>query len=274
MYAGAGTPYAWTPIGSAQYIDQAKIDEFRQFYKTYYVPNNAVLAIVGDIDIAETKKLVKDYFADIPRGAAINRPDFTMSMGTAEKIAEIKEEKTPLPALLYAYRIAKKGDPDSYALDILATVLGTGNSSRLYSSMVDQKQLAVAVQAFPFTLENGGLLGLFAVAHPTVTMDQLAAEFNKEIENVRQSGISQEEFEKARNQIETQYARQFNDALDKAQALAEYETYFNDPGLINTEIDRYMAVTRADVQRVAQKYLVPANRVVLKYTTPSKGEGK
>jgi predicted Zn-dependent peptidase len=157
---------------------------------------------------------------------------------------------------------------------MLATILGTGNSSRLYSEMVDKKQMAVGVQAFPLMLEKGGILGLFAVSHPTVTMDQLAAEFKSQIEAVQKNGVTQEEFEKARNQVETQYARQFNDALDKAQALAEYETYFNDPSLINTEINRYMAVSREDIQRVAQKYLVPSNRVVLRYLTPAQGEGK
>jgi predicted Zn-dependent peptidase len=273
LYTAAGTPYAWTPIGSAQYIDQATIQEFRDFYKQYYIPNNAVLSIVGDFDVAETKKLVQDYFGTIPRGAEVERPKFTVAMGTEEKTAEIREEKTPLPALLYAWRTVPKGHADAYALQLLATILGTGNSSRLYSEMVDKKQIAVGVQAFPLDLEDAGILGLFAVSHPTVTMDQLATEFKSQIENVQQSGVTQQEFEKARNQVETQYARRFNNALDKAQALAEYETYFNDPTLINTEIDRYMAVTREDIQRVAKKYLVPSNRVVLKYLTPAQGEG-
>lgn len=270
-YTGEGTPYAWTPIGSAQYIDQATIDEFRDFYKTYYVPNNAVLAIVGDIDIERTKQLVTEYFGDIPRGKEVQRPQFSMSMGKGEKVVEVREENTPLPALLYTYRTAKRGEKDAYAIEVLATILATGNSSRLYQNMVDQKQLAVGVQAFPFDLENGGLLGLFAVSHPTVTMEQLGSEFMKEIENLQKSGVTQEEFTKALNQIETQFARRFEDALDKAQALAGYETYFDDPNLINTELERYTSLTREDIQRVAQKYLVPDNRVVLKYYPASKG---
>jgi predicted Zn-dependent peptidase len=270
-YSAEGTPYAWTPIGSAQYIDQAKLDEFREFYKTYYVPNNAVLAIVGDLDVEKTKQLVTEYFGDIPRGKDIVRPQFEMKMGTGEKVVDVREDNTPLPALLYAYRTPKRGDKDAYAIEVLATILATGNSSRLYQNMVDQKQLAVAVQAFPFDLENGGLLGLFAVAHPTVTMDQLGGEFSKEIEDVQKNGVTQEEFTKALNQTETQFARRFDDALDKAMALASYETYFNDPNLINTEIERYTSLTRDDIQRVAQKYLTPDNRVVLKYYPASRG---
>jgi len=267
----AGTPYEWSPIGEAQYIDQATIDEFRNFYKQYYVPNNAVLAIVGDIDIARTRKLVTEYFAGIPRGAEIERPKFTMPLGTAEKVVEVKEDQTPLPALIYAYRGPKQGDPDLYPMEYLTTILATGNSSRLYQDMVDKKQMAIAVQAFPADLEMGGFVGLFAVSHPTVAMDQLAGEFNRQIENVQQNGVTEEEFQKARNQLETQYARRFNDAMDKAQALATYETFFGNPGLINTEIDRYMAVTRDDIQRVAKKYLVQTNRVVLKYLPGNQG---
>lgn len=271
MHAAEGTPYAWTPIGSTQYIDQAKIEEFRDFYKTYYVPNNAVLAIVGDIDLERTKKLVTEYFGDIPRGNDIVRPNFPWPMGGGEKSVDVHEENTPLPALLYTYRTPQRGEKDAYAIEVLATILATGNSSRLYQNMIDIKQLAVGVQAFPFDLEKGGLLGLLAVAHPTVTMEQLGAEFNEEIRNVQTNGVTEEELQKALNQIETQFARRFDDALDKAQALASYETYFNDPTLINTEIDRYMGLNREDIQRVAQKYLVPENRVVLKYFPASQG---
>lgn len=270
-YAAEGTPYAWTPIGSAQYIDQAKIDEFRDFYKTYYVPNNAVLAIVGDIDIERTKKLVEEYFADIPRGAEVTRPQFSMEMGKSEKVVDVREDNTPLPALLYAYRTPKRGERDAYATEVLATILATGNSSRLYQNMIDKKQLAVGVQAFPFDLESGGLMGLFAVSHPTVTMEQLGTEFNKEIENVQKNGVTEEEFAKAMNQIETQFAGRFNRALDKAMALASYETFFKDPSVINNEFQRYTSLTRADIQRVAQKYLVADNRVILKYYPASKG---
>jgi len=270
-YTGEGTPYAWPPIGSTQYIDQAQIDEFREFYKTYYVPNNAVLAIVGDIDIERTKQLVRDYFGDIPRGREVARPQFSLPMGTAEKTVDVREDNTPLPALLYAYRTPQRGEKDAYAIEVLATILATGNSSRLYQNMIDKKQLAVGVQAIPLDLENGGLLGLFAVSHPMVTMDQLGEEFNKEIQDVQTNGVTEEELQKALNQIETQFARRFDDALDKAQALATYETFYGDPGLINTEIDRYMSLTRQDIQRVAQKYLIPTNRVVLKYYPASRG---
>jgi len=264
-YAASGTPYAWTPIGSAQYIDQAKIDEFRSFYKEFYVPNNAVLAIVGDIDIAQTKKWVEDYFTDIPRGADIQRPNFSFPKLTVEQSVDVREPHTPLPALVYAYRAPKRGEKDAYAMEMLSTIMATGNSSRLYREMVDRKRLAVAAQAFYFDQELGGLLGLFAVAHPTTTMEKLGEEFDNRVADVRDNGVTEREVQKALNQLETSYSRRFDDVLDKAQALASYETYFNNPEMINTEFENYRAVTAADIQRVAREWLVPTNRVVLKY---------
>lgn len=265
-YAGAGTPYEWTPIGSAQYIDQATIDEFRDFYKKYYVPNNAVLAIVGDIDIAETKKLVQAYFGEIPRGADIEQPDFKVSTGKAEVVKDVVEPQTPLPALVYVYRTVEQGNPDAYALEYLSTILANGNSSRLYRTMVDEKQIALQSVAFPFTLEKGGLFGMLAISRtPTSDLDGLGTEFNAIIEKVRNEGVTDREFQKARNQIETQHANSFNNVLDKAQALAQAQTFFGDPNRVNTELERYMKVTREDVQRVAKKYLTKENRIVLRY---------
>jgi predicted Zn-dependent peptidase len=270
----SGTPYEWIPIGSAQYIDKATIDEFRDFYKTYYVPNNAVLAIVGDIDIEQTKKLVMDYFGDIPRGKDIVRPQVNFGLGTQEKVVEVKEDKTPLPGLVYGYRTVGHGDPDSYALRILSRILAEGQSSRMYRDLVDENRMAVQAEAFLRELENAGWFNMLVIAHPSVTMDQIASALDREIAEVQKNGVTDREFQKARNQIKTEFAGRFNDALQKAQALGTYETFYGDPGLINTEINRFMAVTSQDVQRVAQKYLIPANRVVLKYLPPVKGASK
>lgn len=140
-YAGANTPYEWTPIGSAQYIDQATIDEFRDFYKKYYVPNNAVLAIVGDIDIAETKKLVQAYFGEIPKGADIVQPEFKLNLGKEEIVKDVVEPQTPLPALMYVYRTAEQGNPDMYALEYLSTILANGNSSACTAQWLTKSNL-------------------------------------------------------------------------------------------------------------------------------------
>ena len=269
-YAATGTPYEWTPIGSAQYIDEATIEEFRQFYKQFYVPNNAVLAIVGDIDVAETKRLVEAYFNEIPRGAEVKQPDFSFERGQGQTEHEIAEEQTPLPALIYAWRTQDQGHPDAYALQFLTTVLAQGESSRLYRTIVDEKQLALQASSFPFSLEKGGLFAMLGIGRsPAQQFDELEQEFDAIVETVKKEGITDQEFQRARNQIETRYANSFNNVLDKAQSLAQAETYYGDPGRINTEIDRLMAVTKDDVQRVAKTYLTTNNRVILKYTVPN-----
>lgn len=271
-YVGQGTPYEWTPIGSAQYIDQATIDEFRDFYKKFYVPNNAVLAIVGDIDIEQTKELVQVYFGDIPRGADIEQPDFLLKPGTKEVVKDIVEPQTPLPALIYAYRTAPQGSDDSYALDYLSTILASGNSSRLYRTLVDEKQMALQAQSFPFTLENGGLFGMLAITRePTADLGEISAELDAMIEDVKKNGVTEREFQKARNQIETRYAGSMNSVLSKAQALAQAATFFDDPNMVNEELNKYMAVSIDDIRRVAKKYLTPENRVTLKYLVKQEG---
>ncbi len=269
-----GTPYEWLPIGSAQYIDQAKIEEFRDFYKTFYIPNNAVLVVVGDIDIAQTKKMISDYFAEIPRGKEIVRPNFSIPLGNAEQVYDVNEEKTPLPGLVYGYRTVGRGNPDAYALNLLSGILAVGNSSRMHRRLVDEKRIALETVAFLREQEMAGLFNMIAIGNPAASMDQLGAAMDAEIADIQQNGVSDREFQKALNQFKTQYAARFGDVLEKAQNLGIYEAIEGDPNLINTEIDHYMKLTPADLQRVARKYLVPSNRVVLKYNMPGKGGGE
>ncbi len=272
-YAAEGTPYEWTPIGEAQYIDQASIDEFRDFYRQYYVPNNAVLSIVGDIDIEETRKIVEEYFGDIPRGKEIERPDFSLPIGTREIVQEVEEPQTPLPGLVWVYRTPERSHPDAYALEYLATILARGESSRLHSTMVDQQQVALQATSFSQTLEMGGIFGMLAIGRGgNDAFDVLQKSMEEIVADVRTEGITELEFQKARNQIETSLANRFNNVLDKAMALAMAMTFENDPNLVNEELDRYMAVTAEDVLRVANTYLVPENRVVIQYVVPEPAE--
>ncbi len=266
-----GTPYEWLPIGSAQFIDQATLEEFRDFYKTYYIPNNAVLSVVGDIDIAETRTLVTEYFSGIPRGREIVRPNFSIPLGTAEQVYTINEEKTPLPGRIYGYRTVGRGHPDAYALSLLSQILAAGNSSRMRRSLVDDKRIALETVAFASEQEKAGFFKMIVIGNPTATMQQLGAAMDAEILRIQQEGVTAREFQKALNQFRTAYASRFNDVLGKAQSLATYAAIYGDPNLINSEIERTMRLKPEDLQRVARHYLVPANRVVLNYTVGGEG---
>jgi zinc protease len=263
------TPYAWTPIGSAQYIDKATIDEFRQFYKTYYLPNNATLSIAGDIDIAKTKKLVEGYFGGIPRGADIPRPKIDWKLELKGETKDVLKENTPLPATMHAWRAPAETDPDAYPLEMLGSILSKGRSSRLYRRLVDQDQIAVAVEAFAFLQENAGLMGVFANGQRGVPLEKLDAAISDEIKNVREKGVTPEEFEKARNQQESEFATAFGSMNSRAKNLARYHVFFGDAGLINTELERYMKVKREDLQRVANEYFKDDRTQILRYPVPA-----
>jgi zinc protease len=264
-----GTSYAWTPIGSAQYIDQATIEEFRDFYKTYYLPNNATLSIAGDIDVEKTKELVEAYFGPIPKGLEIQRPKINWSFKSTAEKKDVEKENTPLPASLHAWRAPKETDPDAYPLDLLGSILSKGRSSRLYRRLVDQEQVAVNVDAFAFLQEQAGLVGVFATGQRGVELDKLDAIIKDEIKNVRDKGVTEEEFQKARNQQEAEFATSFGSMHARAKNLARYRVFFGDAHLINTELDRYLKVKRADLQRVAKEYLRDDRTQVLRYPVPT-----
>jgi zinc protease len=264
----AGTNYEWVPIGSTQYIDQAKIEEFRDFYKTYYVPNNATLALAGDFDLEEAKKLIAEYFGPIPRGKVPPRPALEIKPQTEPSKVVVNKGNTPLPASLHAWRAPKETDPDSYAVDMMADILASGKSSRLYRRLVDKEQAAVQAQAFPFLLEEGGMVGVFAVGNRGVSLDQLDTLMDEEVARLVRDGVTDDELQKARNAKETQLAGSYGSMASRARGLARYHVFYGDSNLVNTEINNYLKVTKDDVQRVAKKYLTPGGRNVLHYPVP------
>jgi len=258
-------PYNWMPIGSVQYIDQATLGEFIEFHDTYYVPQNAVLVIAGDIDQAKTKALVEKYFSGIPSGKReIKRPS-VVEPPLAGEVRDTIFDQIQLPAVIQGYRMPAQGTDDFYALDMLTTLLSSGESSRMNKSIVDQQQKGMVVMAFPFPLEDPGLFLVFGICNMGVDAKTLEDAMNAEVIKVQQEGLSEQEFQKLRNIVESNFVLQ-NSSLDRiADNLGNYKTFYNDAHLINTEIDRYMKVSREDIVRVANKYLVPSNRVVLYY---------
>lgn len=258
-------PYRWTPIGSAQYIDRAAVDEFRTFYKTFYVPNNACLVLAGDIDIEKTKTLVAKYYGEIPRGnGEIYRPKEVEPPQTTE-VRDTVYDNIQLPAVFMAYHMPAQGTKDSYALDMLTTLLSGGESSRLTKRLVDKDKLALQVASFPFSLEDPGLFLMLAISNVGKTPREVENVIQEEIERVKKEQMSESEFTKIRNQRESGFIQKNSTVQGKAMQLANYHLFFGDANLINKEIDRYMQVTREDVQRVARQYLANSNRTVLYY---------
>lgn len=258
-------PYKWTPGGSPEYINKAALQEFIDFYKTFYVPDNATLSIAGDINPAEAKALIEKYFGSIPKGKnAIPRPTVVEPVKTAE-VRDTVLDNIQLPAVIMAYHTPAQGTPEYYSVNMLATLLSQGNSSRMQKSIVDKQQKALYAGAFPVPSEDPGLALIFGITNMGVSPTDLENAMNAEFEKTKTELISEEEFQKLRNQVENDFVSGNSKMAGIAENLANYHVYFKDANLINTEIDRYMKVTREDIQKAAQKYLTKENRVVLYY---------
>ncbi len=256
-------PYQWDVLGREDHIRNAEDHKFHEFHKRFYVPQNVVLTIAGDIDTEKAKKLVNKYFADIPAGTEeIYRPPASEPVRKHE-VRDTVFDNVQLPLVLQAYHIPEIGGEDYYAVDMLASLLSRGQSSRLHRSLVDEQQIAMAVQAMPLALEHPGLAIIFALPNLGTGPDVLEKAINEELEKARNELISEFEMEKLRNQMENNFVNSNTTIASRANNLATYHLLLGDANRINTEIDNYMKVTREDILRAANQYFREDNRVVL-----------
>jgi len=258
-------PYQWTPIGSMEHLNAATEQDYKDFYNDFYTPNNAVLSIAGDIDIAETRKLVDKYFSTIPiKTEDIYRPSIIEAeLGSAS--IDTVYDNIQLPAVITTYRIPALGTKEFYAVNMLNTLLSGGASSRLNKALVDEQQLALFSGGFPFELEDPGVAITFGIANMGVDVNDLQTGIDAEIQKARTELISEKEFQKLRNQVESSFITGNARIAGIAESLANYYMYYGETELINTELDRYLAVTREDIRAAAEKYYHPDSRVILHY---------
>lgn len=262
-------PYKSDVLGKEEHIRNASDQDFIDFHNKYYVPNNAVLTVVGDFKIDEAKKLIHDYFNDIPKGSPVIQP----AMNEPAKMAEVRDttyDNIQLPAVIMAYHAPQMNSVDFYAVSMLNQLLSKGNSSRLYSTIVDDKQLALQLSSFPLPLEHPGLSVIFGL--PNMGVDPLTLEkaIDEEILKIQQEPISDKEFKKLQNQIENEMVSSNAMIESRAENLATAYTYYKNTNQVNEELQKYMTVTKEDLQKAAQKYFAKNNRVVL-YYMPKKG---
>ena len=258
-------PYRWTPIGSMEHLNKATLEEFIAFYKTYYVPNNCVLSIAGDINIDSTKQMIAAYFTDVPMGTKpMYRPNI-VEPPLGGEVRDTVRDNIQLPMVIQAYRAPKQGSSEYYAFNLLSTLLSGGSSSRLNKELVDKKELALEVGAFPYFLEDQGLFVNYALPNMGVRPELLEKALDSIVFSLKTNLISEHEYQKIQNQIESDFVTRNGSMAGIAESLADYEVYFGDADLINTEILKYKHVTREDMKNVAAKYFNKDNRVVLYY---------
>ncbi|WP_138432690.1 M16 family metallopeptidase [Winogradskyella algicola] len=258
-------PYRWATIGSMDHLDAATLEEFQAFNKKFYVPNNAVLVVAGDIDKPQVKKMIQDYFGPIPRGE-----DVVRDLPKEEPITEAMRDKTydpniQIPAVIAAYRTPSFKDRDAYVLDMISSYLSGGKSSVLYKKMVDEQKQALAVQAVNISQEDYGIYALFGLPLGDVSLDTLITEMDEEIAKMQTELISERDYQKLQNQFENQFVNSNSSIEGIANSLARYYMLYDNVNLINTEIDIYRSITREEIRDVAKKYLNPNQRLILEY---------
>jgi len=248
-------PYSWPVIGSMADLSAASLDDVKNFFRTYYAPNNATVVIAGDFDPAAVKKLVAQYFGAIPRGPTVKRRTTVPAVVIPRDRFIVLEDKVQLPRLFYTWPTVKAFAPDDAALDILALVLANDKNSRLYKKLVYDLQIAQNARAFQ---ESGKLDGKFQVdiipmpGQKVADIDQVV---RTEIATIIQKGVSTRELQRAQNSYKASFLNRLASVLGKADQLNFYNYFVGTPDYVQQDAARYERVTAADVQRVAQKYL-------------------
>lgn len=256
--------YAHETIGSMDDLNAATLKDVQEFFDTYYVPNNATLVVTGDFQPAETKTLIQQYFGGIPRRADPPSATCDQPFNIGQQRKSVTDSKANLPALLMLWRIPEFSNADTPALEFLATILGSGESSRLNRSIVRDAKAAVAAQALAGLGPRRGpnVFGTLVVANQGFTPDSLEKLLVREVSNVVSNGVTAEELEKAKNAYRAQRIAALETSMGRAEAIHAAEMFLGDPKAVNGELDRYMKVTSEDIKRVAAKYLRPENSVI------------
>ena len=265
-------PYKGTTIGKMAHLDAATLEEFQAFNKKFYVPNNAVLVVAGDINKVDVKRMVQDYFGPIPRGEDIVR-DFPKEDPITEPIsATAYDSNIQIPAIMAAYRTPSFKDRDAYILGMISSYLSGGKSSKLYKKIVDEKKMALQVGALDFSQEDYGTYILYGLPLGDVKLEDLVKEIDEEIVKIQTGLISEKDYQKLQNQFENQFVNSNSSVSGIANSLARYYMLYGDVNLINNEIDIYRSITREEIQNVAKKYLNPNQRLLLEYLPEEKKE--
>jgi zinc protease len=260
----SGHPYSWPTIGSMEDLTAAKLDEVTDFFKRWYMPNNAVLSIVGDFDPAVAKELVERYFGSIPRGEQPTRATIAPVTLAAEK-RQVIHGQVPLPRIARLYHIPKFGSDEWIAVDLLSHILTNGKASRLEKSLVYERQLAKDIDGFVYPSEAVGIFLLNVTTPPNGNAGKTEAALDVELNRVAKEGITEAELSRALNLAETDYANELSEFASRANLLSQMTTLFGDPKVATTLMDRYRAIDRDKIREVAATWLTSSNRVTIHY---------
>ncbi|MEC8636271.1 MAG: pitrilysin family protein, partial [Bacteroidota bacterium] len=268
-------PYSRTSIGKMEHLDAATLNEFMAFNKKYYIPNNATLTVAGDINVAQTKKWIEEYFGPIPKGNEIQR-DFPRESPITKTIkAEAFDPNIQIPAIFLAYRTPGRNSRDARVLDVISTYLSQGKSSKLYKKLVDNQKMSLEVTAFNMNNEDYSTYVILSLPLGETKLENLITEIDEELTKIQKELISEKDYQKLQNQFESKFVNSNSTIEGIANSLAEYYVFYNgDTNLINKELDIYKSITKEEIRNVAQKYLKPNQRLELHYLPKAQKEEK
>ena len=265
-------------IGSYQDLESASVEDVARFFKTYYAPNNAALVIVGDIQTDDAKKLVETYFGDIASQPQPKHPDMTEPAGFEPTTKVVKDPRARVPGVIMGFQGPKRRSPDYYALNMVDAILTLGDSSRLRQDLVKGKQSVLQFEAnlgWPFSssldYRDPAPYAMFVLYKPNFTAKQIVDQLQEEITRLQATPVDAKEFDRVKTQLRANAINQMQGSLSRARTLAQYAITDGDPALINTELDAMLAVTPAQVQAAAKKYLTPDRRAILEIQPAPQG---
>jgi zinc protease len=256
-------PYKHATIGSMKDLEAASVEDVRDFYRTYYVPSNATLALVGDFDSAQAMQLITQYLGRVPKAEREVPRDIPKEPPQTKEKRVTLQQPWPLPAVVVAYHITNDGNPDSYPLHIAAKLLSDGQTSRIYQKLVYEKQLAVAAFGSANLIEDPNLFYAVAIVQPGKSPQEVTDVLIAELDRLKNEPISEHELQRTKNQFARDYILGRESNQQKAQTLAHALVIHSDIKTADGEFDIFQNITTADVQRVARTYFRPENRLVL-----------
>lgn len=257
-------PYRWPVVGYMNHIDAVTVEDVRSFFAKYYVPNNAVLVLAGEFEVASVKRSIEKYFSDIPASASIER-EFINEPPLESGIHEIVHDIAALPAVYIAFRIPELTSDDVKALDLVAAILTEGESSRLYKRLVYEKRIAESVESFAVDMEHPGLFIVNAVVAPGHSTEEIKNAIDAELKMIPTKSIHDQEVQKVKNQSYSHWVSRNSRAMGRAENLAHFSVFHHDTAEINRHPGKIQSITNEQIRSAAEKYLSTDRRVVLDY---------
>ena len=252
-------------IGVPEHLDNAKLQDFLDFRANFYMPSNAVFVVAGDIDIDNTKKLISEYFSEVPAAPKMKR-EIVIEDPILEEIRAIEyDPNIQIPAIIMGFKTPSMKSRDAIILDFISTYLSDGPSSKLYKKMVDKNKTAIEVQAISIGHEDYSMYALLALPLGETELSQLILEIEEEVVKIQKNLISEKNYKKLQNKFENRFVNSNSSIQGIAQSLADYYTLYGDTNLINSTIDIYRSITREEIKDAANKYLNTNQRLILEY---------